>query len=60
MDQEERDYPAYIPDDWATAAAKAYHYGAAAASDQPQTPYADDPGVWQSWHDAHADAAACV
>ena len=57
MDQEERDYPAYIPDDWATAAARAYHHGAAAASEQPQAPYADNADVWQSWTDAHQEAA---
>ena len=59
MDEEQRDYPAYIPDDWAEARARDYHYGAASASQQPQAPYVQDPDAWQSWADSHtADAAA--
>ena len=58
MDEEQRDYPAYIPDDWAAARARDYHYGAASASQLPQAPYVQDPDAWQTWAQSHADDAA--
>ena len=56
MDGSDPSYPSHIPDYWAAAAAQ--QAAQQFAYDQLQAPFYEEPNAWQSWNDAHADAAA--